>query len=106
MNIEQLKTTYIALLESKECGFVDFESFALWFKKQDYSCVKCGVKKGVLEFFELKKFLQRNSSDLDVQLDTKKQDIKLFLRKKNNELPFDEENTEFRCVYCVNEVRD
>ena len=32
--------------------------------------------------------------------------VDLFLRRLNKELPYNDTNLEFRCIFCINELKD
>ena len=95
---ERLRMEYLAILELGACAFKNYESFLYWYENKPKVCSGCGAKNSVLIFFEAKDLLIR-SKEKKVN---KTLVYDLSIKRKNSILPFDENNSVLKCVYCVN----
>jgi hypothetical protein len=106
MDTEKIRNIFYEIQASNESEFEDFASFESWFKSQPYVCSKCGKKNNDLELYSIKNVLFGNHQVIQRQNKDKTLKVDLFLRRIHPELPYTDTNLEFRCIYCVNELKD
>lgn len=106
MDKEKIRKIFEELQGTNESEFNDFASFETWFISQPYSCNKCGKKNNELEFYSIKNILFGDNKLNQNQPKENTLKVDLFLRRLNNELHYNDTNLEFRCIYCVNELKD
>lgn len=106
MDTEMIRKIFEELQGTNESEFEDFASFESWFKSQAYVCAKCGKKNNDLELYSIKNVLFADKQVIQGQNKGKTLKVDLCLRRIHPELPYTDTNLEFRCVYCVNELKD